>query len=482
MALVKQAEQENLRIRAAGAGWSFSKAVPTDGILVDMRWYGGSLPLPKEGDWAPGTAGRSFGHFEAGASVDSVNLALQNAGYSLFTMGGSAGQTWVGAVATGTHGGDTMYAAISDYLRALHVVTEGGKRLWIERKSDPLSRGGYARSIGAEFMQSDELFDAAVVSLGTFGIVHSAVIEVQRLESYFLWRQRFDYDEKLQEVMRTFDFKDWSWPDPMQQFLAKKRVRQQASTSESTLRHFEVVVNPYQVGTGKQGAFVTTVWDDGRLIVPANVSNQSANVNTQVGTALIRILEGKLSDEVPGALNALLPTQYAPITTPLEGPLRTLFPKGIPTGGIPMSMELAVPREHVNDAMKIILAEIEKHPDGYYYPGVVAFRFMERTKALIGFTHFAPTVTIEFPTVAGVKGSEAFFGRVVKAFVESNPKIPFAQHPGQWNTYSTDAALFRATFGKNLTTFRTQREKMLSPQARYRFANEYTDKIGLTSP
>lgn len=477
-ALVQQAAKDNARIRAVGASWSFSRAAASDGTMVDMRWFGASLPLPEAGDWAPGTAGRFFAHFEAGTSVDAVNLALQNKGYALLTMGGSAGQTFVGAVSTGTHGGDTAYRAIADYLQAVAVVTEGGKLVWIERKSAPLTRGGYAAKIGARLVQDDETFNAAITSVGSLGIVVSAVIEVQQLESYMLWRQAFDYDDKLRKVMQTFDFTEWKWPDPRQTAFAGKRVRQHGSLSDSTLRHFEVVVNPYAVGAGKQGAYVTSVWGDNNLIVPAVASGGAINVESAVGTAIVRFLREKEGPDVPAAVTALLPTQYGVTVDPIEGPLRALFPKGIPTGGLPLSMELGVARDDVNRAMDIVLAQINDHPNGYYYPGVVAFRFSEGTEALLGFSSFPDTVTIEFPTVAGVSGTPAFFTRVHRALDAA--KIAHTQHLGQWNTYWDDPSGMSA-FGDRVARFRRVREALLAtPQARCSFGNDYTDRLGIT--
>ncbi len=479
--LVRRAEGEHQRIRAVGAGWSFSRAAASDGYMVDMRWFAASLPLPRAGDWAPGTAGRFFGHFEAGASVDAINLALQQKGYSLLTMGGSAGQTWIGAAATGTHGGDTGYRAIADYVQALAVVTEGGRLLWIERSSTPLTRGGYAARIGAKFIQDDEIFNAAVVGLGSFGIVVSAVIEVQPLESYMLWRQSFPYDAKLEHVMSTFDFSGWEWPDQEQEAFARKHPWHPRSDSKSALRHFEVVVNPYATGPGNtSGAIVTSVWSDSNFVAPPPASGSSSNLDTKLGTKFVSGVEKScLRGDVPSVLGALLPSEYPLINVPIDGPLRLLFPRGNPAPGVsPLSMEIALARENVVQAMRVILAEVNAHPGDYYYPGLVALRFSEGTNALLGFSNFKNTVTIEFPTASHVAGTPQFFTRVHQALDRAG--IPHTQHLGQWNTY-WDEPKGMLAFGDRLGRFHKALDAVLPNHAGCLFANDYTERIGVTS-
>ncbi|HEX3523877.1 MAG TPA: hypothetical protein VHT52_17550 [Stellaceae bacterium] len=48
------------------------------------------------------------------------------------TLGGAGGQTVVGALSTGTHGGDFDRPPVGDSDVALHIVVDGGKHYWIE--------------------------------------------------------------------------------------------------------------------------------------------------------------------------------------------------------------------------------------------------------------------------------------------------------------------------------------------------------------
>ncbi|MGG7569801.1 hypothetical protein [Streptomyces sirii] len=47
-------------------------------------------------------------------------------------LGGAGGQTVVGALSTGTHGGDWDRPSLADAVVALRLVADGGKRYWIE--------------------------------------------------------------------------------------------------------------------------------------------------------------------------------------------------------------------------------------------------------------------------------------------------------------------------------------------------------------
>lgn len=66
----------------------------------------------------------------------ALNDALEKARperLALPTCGASNGQTIVGATQTGTHGSAHAYGPMPNYVRALHIVAEGGKHYLIAR-------------------------------------------------------------------------------------------------------------------------------------------------------------------------------------------------------------------------------------------------------------------------------------------------------------------------------------------------------------
>jgi hypothetical protein len=127
-----------------------------------------------------------------------------NAGYlgswAFSTLGGAGGQTVVGALTTGTHGGDWRYPPLADAVLALHLVADGGRHYWIEPETPtplgaPLTdvdklrahygharfRAPNAASVdNFDVIRDDDLFNAVLVSAGRFGIIYSVVIAAVR--------------------------------------------------------------------------------------------------------------------------------------------------------------------------------------------------------------------------------------------------------------------------------------------------------------
>jgi hypothetical protein len=466
--IVRAAEAEHLPVRAVGAGWSFSDAPKGRGYMVDMRWFGNALPLPADGDYAAAASGVAFAHFEAGAAVDAVNFALENAGQQMLTTGGSAGQTWIGAAQTGTHGSAIDLQPIADHVWALHVVGEGGRRFWIESAKRPLTKGAYAQAIGASFVQDDAIFAAALAGLGAFGVVYSAVVQVEPLVDYKRYRAIVPLDASLRAVMETFDFDAWQ---------ASPRPHERPY-------HFEVVVDPYNLTAGKPTAYVTTLWH----AKPEEALAATAGLipSNDVG-GFLRELVNAVPQDVPELEGLILSGMYGPIGAQ-ERPahLREFFPKGIPQGSKPQSAEFDFARADFDKGIDAILMTIADHhmPDGslFFYPGALGIRFVKGTGALVGATIFPDTVTVEFAGIPGVGGLKDFYGRVNDALWQAG--VRHTQHLGQANTYMACPQELRWAFDPDGTDrvqqFRDARARFLSPAAQVTFANEYTDTLGLT--
>src|SRR5437867_1823337 len=165
------------RLRAAGSHWALSQAAISDHTFIDThdprnvrRAMGKTLTnvIPKclNRDYLQHmhlteTEQKSYlVHVEAGKRIyqlyadldqrvnvdDSSTLAgfmnhqFQNRGYggpwAFATLGSAGGQTVVGALNTGTHGGDFNRPPIADSVLAIHLVADGGKHYWIESVSN----------------------------------------------------------------------------------------------------------------------------------------------------------------------------------------------------------------------------------------------------------------------------------------------------------------------------------------------------------
>ena len=87
------------------------------------------------------------------------------------------GQTIAGSVSGNTHGAQITFGAMPDFVAGLHIATGSGRTLWIERASRPVFNEEFAAKIDAELIRDDDIFNAAVVSFGTFGVVLAMAVE-----------------------------------------------------------------------------------------------------------------------------------------------------------------------------------------------------------------------------------------------------------------------------------------------------------------
>jgi hypothetical protein len=224
----------NHRLHAAGSHWALSQAALADDSFIETHDFNNIfsamgrtlfdvIPGCLTDDFLirlnsvstdVGSAQSYLVHFESGKRIyqlyseldvgDSNNPAslaalmkarfgnrLFDGSWAFATLGGAGGQTVVGALSTGTHGGDFDRPPVADSVVALHVVADGGQHFWIERsnlKQTPFideaklrAFYGQSRFGGPDnfhVIQDDNVFNAALIQVGRFGIVYSAVLKV----------------------------------------------------------------------------------------------------------------------------------------------------------------------------------------------------------------------------------------------------------------------------------------------------------------
>ena len=173
-AVVRAAARDGLRVKAVGAGHSFTAAAATDGVLVRPE----GLTAIRAIDRDAGTV-----TVEAGVPLWQLNAALAGAGLSLTNMGDIMRQTVAGATSTGTHGTGRDSASIAAQIRALELVTADGSVLACSARENP------------------EVFAAARIGLGALGVVSAITFAV---EPQFLLTAR-EEPMRFDRVMAEFD-------------------------------------------------------------------------------------------------------------------------------------------------------------------------------------------------------------------------------------------------------------------------------------
>ncbi len=138
------------RIRAVGAGHSFSELVPTSETLLSIRRLAGLKGVDSVNKTATIYAGTILK--EIGPLLNAQNQALIN-------MPDIDQQTLSGCICTSTHGTGRELGSLSHYVEALDIVTASGELLHCSQH------------------ENTELFRAAQVSLGALGIITSITMK-----------------------------------------------------------------------------------------------------------------------------------------------------------------------------------------------------------------------------------------------------------------------------------------------------------------
>jgi L-gulono-1,4-lactone dehydrogenase len=147
---VREAAGQGFTVRAVGSGHSSSAVAVAPDVLLDL----GALQRVRFASTASGLV-----TVEAGLPLYRLSAWLWRAGLSLSNLGDIDRQTVAGAISTGTHGTGLAYGSLSEQVRGLELVLADGSVVWCSSSSRP------------------ELFDAARVGLGAFGVVTAVQLQ-----------------------------------------------------------------------------------------------------------------------------------------------------------------------------------------------------------------------------------------------------------------------------------------------------------------
>jgi len=183
--VIRAAREAGERILPIGAGWALSDINITDGWLVNTkllngcydigdRYFEAAYPAAERPCVVLAQSGMQIAELNAYLELrpqeDANRRALKAAGIG-------NGQTIAGAVSGNTHGAQINFGAMPDFVVGLHIATGSGRTLWIEKASKPVLNHDFAARIGADLIRDDDIFNAAVVSFGTFGIIAAVAVE-----------------------------------------------------------------------------------------------------------------------------------------------------------------------------------------------------------------------------------------------------------------------------------------------------------------
>ena len=473
--LIKYAIDHKLRLRAMGSGWSLCKVAVTEcglintkGLTLKAQLAASQVSqdfLDKGGDPS------NLLFAQCGNEIIRINDLLEkerNPPKSLRVSGGSNGQTIVGAFSTGTHGAAFKYGALCDCVLGMHIIVGPNRHVWLEKASRPVTSEKFREMLQAEVILDDELFNSALVSFGSFGIIHSVLIEV---EPIFLLEQQLvqvPYNEALVKAMTTGEF---SGLTPI------------LKHPENTLYHFELAINPHSFkkdGVEKEVYFRVMYKlpyrSDYTKIDPTGKGRftYGDDVLGLIQTLLDGIEKvpgGKLELAlVPKLVNSLFKTAYDRPEAAL-GTIGETFRNTIFRGRL-FSAAFSFDRKDVPVLVDLFQELNKKIP----FTGVMAFRFVKGTKATLGFTRFENTCVLELDG-AETQLNHQFTEEFARMLESKN--IRYAVHWGKINKILNKKRVRYMHGEQQVEKWLNHRRQLLSDEARDVFNNEFLELCGL---
>jgi len=466
--IVAECLRDGVTLRARGSLWSLSPVAVTDGRLIDTKALRQAFSLPpslvEPGYAAAGGEADKLRFLECGNSIDAVNRYLFGDRLSLQASGSNNGQTLAGALSTGTHGGAFNVGAVQDTVVGLHLVVGPDRHVYLERASQPVTTPAFAQSLGAELVRDDTRFDAALVSFGSFGVIHGIMIEARAL--FILNALRFDhpFDAALKKAVTTLDLADLRLPP------AQDGERRDAPY------HFEVFYNPNE-GTPPGEAIVLVMfeepWDESYepLQWDASDAGPGASGLELMGT-LLELIPQPLTPPLVPILNDQVRDQYAPYAK--RGIIRDLF-RGERVLGPTLGCGIGLPLDRALEALEVAFKAYRDSGD--LMPIILSHRFVKGTRALLGFTRFAPTAVLEIDAV-NTASRRRYLQRVWTELDAAG--IPFTLHWGKFNSHLTPTRVRRMYGDERVEQWKASRNALLeSPQVGRVFANPFVSRLQL---
>ena len=148
---IGRAADRGMRVKAIGAGHSFTGVAVTDGVQLRLGALSGVTSIDST---------RGEATVRAGTPLHVLNEELAAFGYALPNLGDIDRQSLAGATGTGTHGTGLRLTGLSAGIRALRIVLADGSVVECSPTLEP------------------DLFQAARLGLGALGIVTEITVAV----------------------------------------------------------------------------------------------------------------------------------------------------------------------------------------------------------------------------------------------------------------------------------------------------------------
>jgi hypothetical protein len=194
----------SLKVKPGGSRHSWSKVAASDGAYIHPQEMRCLEPAAADGTLRadlPETLLSNLFRIGSGTVIREIDDALWDRyGKAFGALGGYDGQTLGGVLPTGTHGSVLSHGPLTEMTRSLDLVTATGEPVRIEPEDGPTDPAAFAKERpAARLIQRDDVFDAALIHLGTIGLVRSIVVEVR--DCFYLTEIRTS--QPIESVLET---------------------------------------------------------------------------------------------------------------------------------------------------------------------------------------------------------------------------------------------------------------------------------------
>ncbi|MXV51501.1 FAD-linked oxidase [Pedobacter sp. HMF7647] len=466
--LLKEAMTKGEGFRAIGSRWSMSHiAHHQDNMQVNANMNIKKAMQADELHPQSAFKPENLFFFQCGNVIKEIHNFLAENGKSLKASGASNGQTIAGCVSTGVHGSALDVGSVQDYVVGLNLIIgpEPDDVVYIERHSKPALTDQFAANIKSRIIRNDDLFNAALVSLGSFGFIHGVVVEA---EDRFLLKRYVKRISSVQalELAASLNFGDSPFKIPTETDANGKGIRPY---------HYKVFINPYV----DQSEYVVEMiykkpYQPG---YPDPIPAVKTSIYRDLILLFIKIAE-KWDGTIPTLIKLLQKSILPPVDLELTGTLYEIF---WDAGYQGPAFACSVGVDH-KDSPKALDLLVKLAKEEGPIPGIYAMRFVKQSPATIAFTKFPVTCMIEIDGLLWDAGKnnmislKQFCTRMIEVLKANN--IPFTLHWGK-NADWSFPGLAGHMYGGAAEQWKKLRSAILSPEAAKLFSNDFLKDLHL---
>lgn len=433
--LLGKAITENRTVRALGGGWSLSKCAAAEGWILNTKMLNMIFPIRSALSLSPNykkTPDKVL-FVQCGTSMQELNNWLKANGRSLKTSGASNGQTIVGCFSTGTHGSALDAGSVPDYVVGMHIIVGPGKHVYLERKSYPVVSDAFIQKFKTKLVADDDLFNAALVSFGSFGFIHGVMIETEDIYLLECYRRRIPLDNSFKELMRTLNFTNANFPP----------------NGNQRPFHFQAVVDQYNI---PGGAYATIMY---KRPFTTNYTPPVVNLNKAGPGDDLPAVVGIITDIFPAITHLIVSKLVKDAYSLYEGSKGTsgeIFTNNNIRGKV-LSTAMGIPIDRVLEVNDML---ISLNKTAGPFTGIFSYRYVKKSTATLAITRFDPTCILELDGIVSA-GTRNFYNAVWNELDVRN--IPYTFHWGKINNLTP--ARTKKLYGASMDKWIEQRNRLM---------------------